>query len=147
MSDANAVFQRVRQETAAMLGYSLEGISPAQSVRLDRAVALRIEIDRLQAAQLEGDPIDIARMTNATEQLEKLLPSTGSDDQPFRIEFVRLNDTELDHLNRLTAKLHGEEIADGEPVPTVDDGPFSGGREQQARELAELRTKCTEQTI
>ncbi|MGX4770359.1 hypothetical protein ACWAUC_11215 [Bradyrhizobium guangdongense] len=31
-----------------MLGYDIETLGQAQSVRLDRALALRIEIDRLQ---------------------------------------------------------------------------------------------------
>jgi hypothetical protein len=43
-------------------------------MRLDRAVALRIEIERMQSEQMAGEPVDIRRLTESHEELAKLLP-------------------------------------------------------------------------
>jgi hypothetical protein len=72
MSNFESMFGRLRGETAKMLGHNLDQISLVQSVRLDRAIALRIEIDRVQAQRAQYQPIDIGRLTTAREQLERL---------------------------------------------------------------------------
>jgi hypothetical protein len=48
----SAMFEQLRGETAGLLGYSLDNSGAVQALRLDRVVALRIELDGLQAKQL-----------------------------------------------------------------------------------------------
>jgi hypothetical protein len=62
------LFSRLRSEIGALLGFGdVDNINFAQRMRLDRAVALRIEIERLQSEQMAGEPVDIRRLTEAYE--------------------------------------------------------------------------------
>jgi hypothetical protein len=42
VSDAPPVYAQARAETAAMLGYNLDALTPEQATRLDVAAALRL---------------------------------------------------------------------------------------------------------
>jgi hypothetical protein len=101
MSNFGPMFERVRAETAKMLGYNLDQLGLVQSVRLDRAIALRIEIDRVQAQQAQDQPIDIGRLSAASEQLEKLI--LLSEEQPS-YDLSLLTDQDLQELERLLRK-------------------------------------------
>jgi hypothetical protein len=64
----------MRKSAADMLGYDLTvKLTAAQSVRLDRAAALRLELDDLQGRQLAGLPIDTNKYVVASESLERLV--------------------------------------------------------------------------
>ena len=63
------LLDRMRKLTATLLGYDLSNLTPAQSVRLDRAAALRLELDDVQSRQLAGLPVDMAKFVVASEAL------------------------------------------------------------------------------
>ena len=71
-----ALRERMRKVTAELLGYDLSKLTPSQSVRLDRAATLRLELDDVQSRQLAGLPIDTTKFVSASEALERML---GSD--------------------------------------------------------------------
>jgi hypothetical protein len=80
------LLDRMRNEAAELLKYDLNNLTAAQSVRLDRAAALRLELDDVQSRQLAGLPIDMAKFVVASEALERLvggnpeaLPSFDAD--------------------------------------------------------------------
>jgi hypothetical protein len=95
-----ALFERVRAETARMLNLDLLDLNPAQVVRLDHATALRLELDRLLAIQMRGEPIDIGRLTIASTQLETMLRDRAENGW----NLLLLSDDELVTLERLCAK-------------------------------------------
>lgn len=115
MSDTAAELHgRLRAECAQLLGVDLQRMSPAQTVRLDRATALRLEIDTLQSKQLAGSPIDVGKLMQASEALERLLPAEAIDAPDYR----RLSDEELSELERLLRKAGAKEEG-----PAVEDAP------------------------
>jgi hypothetical protein len=74
------LLDRMRKLTADLLGYDLSNLTPAQSVRLDRAATLRLELDDIQSRQLAGMPIDMTKFVVASEALERMLG--GDPEQP-----------------------------------------------------------------
>ena len=74
------LLDRMRNEVAGLLKYDLSNLTAAQSVRLDRAAALRLELDDVQSRQLAGLPIDMAKFVVASEALERLVG--GNPDAP-----------------------------------------------------------------
>ena len=76
MTDADpaaASFDRLRIETAAMLGYDYANLSSAQGVRVDRAAMLRLELDDCQTKKLAGQPFDMVKYIASSEALERLI--------------------------------------------------------------------------
>ena len=73
MSAVADVYARLRTETAKMLGFDIDALTPVQALRLDLAASLQLEIDRITALQMRGEPADLKAMTSAAELLEKLL--------------------------------------------------------------------------
>jgi hypothetical protein len=71
-------YKRLRRDTARVLDYDHDHLSPSQDVRLDRAVCLRLEIDRLQMLQLAGQPFDMVKLVEASGALEKLISPAGT---------------------------------------------------------------------
>jgi hypothetical protein len=68
------VYARLRIETCAMLGFAgVEMLTPLQSLKLDVACVLRLELDRAAALQAKGEAVDIKALTVAAEALERLL--------------------------------------------------------------------------
>jgi hypothetical protein len=67
------LLDRMRNEVAGLLKYDLNNLTAAQSVRLDRAAALRLELDDISSRQLAGLPIDMAKFVVASEALERLV--------------------------------------------------------------------------
>jgi hypothetical protein len=76
MSEENPIARmqrRLRADTAKLLDYDINNLSAWQSVRLDRASTLRLQLDDISAAQLRGDPIDMPRFILASKELEAML--------------------------------------------------------------------------
>jgi hypothetical protein len=78
--------ERLRRDTATMLNYDYDNLTAAQSVRLDRAAMLRLELDDCQAKKLAGQPFDTNKYIAASEALERMFngggesrPSVGVD--------------------------------------------------------------------
>ena len=65
--------QQLRRDTARMLGYDYTNLMAAQSVRLDRAAMLRLELDDCQTKKLAGQPFDTNKYVAASEALEHLV--------------------------------------------------------------------------
>jgi hypothetical protein len=75
------LLDRMRKLTADLLGYDLTNLTPAQSVRLDRAAAIRLMLDDVQSRQLAGLDIDMTKFVAASEVLERMLDG-GDPEQP-----------------------------------------------------------------
>jgi hypothetical protein len=71
-----AMHEQLRRDTARMLGLDHASLTAAQSVRLDRAVMLRLELDDCQTKKLAGQSFDTNKYVAASESLERLF---GSD--------------------------------------------------------------------
>ena len=65
------LFKSLRASTAAMLGLDVDHLSTEQTIRVDRAVTLRLLCDHLQAQQLHGVAIDVHEFISASEALER----------------------------------------------------------------------------
>ncbi len=72
------IHEQLRVDTARWLSIDLKAMSPAQEVRLERAVVLRLEIDDLMAAKVAnaGAPFDVRAYVAASESLEQLVGGT-----------------------------------------------------------------------
>jgi hypothetical protein len=67
-------FTAVRKQTAGLLGFTdLDALTATQTLKLDVATSLRLEIDRLQSQQLRGEAADLRVLIAAAEMLERLL--------------------------------------------------------------------------
>ena len=62
----------LRASTAKLLGLDESKLSVAEKIRVDRASALRLLLDDMQAAQLNGGAIDVGEFIKASEELERL---------------------------------------------------------------------------
>jgi hypothetical protein len=72
-ADIRKMSQKLRSQTCALLGLDPNALSLAQQLRVNRASALRLQIDDLEAAQLRGQSIDINKLVEASEALERLV--------------------------------------------------------------------------
>src|SRR5689334_17373916 len=77
----------MRKLTADLLGYDLANLTSAQSIRLDRAAALRLELDDIQSRQLAGLTIDMTKYVAASEALERLVG--GDPERPTQNDFSK----------------------------------------------------------
>ena len=69
----SAIHEQLRRDTAKMLGYDYANLTAAQSVRVDRAAMLRLELDDCQTKKLAGQPFDVNKYIAASEALERLV--------------------------------------------------------------------------
>lgn len=92
MSDHALLHDALRRSTAQMLHYNLANLSPVEALRLDTAIALRLELDRSAAAQARGEAVDVRALTAAAEALERLLhpAETVSQAKPHSAAIERL---------------------------------------------------------
>jgi hypothetical protein len=74
MSDA-ALYEKLRAESAAMLGFDGKDLTAIQGLQADMVSAIRLELDALQAEQFAGRSIDIGRFSDLVKLLRSLLPS------------------------------------------------------------------------
>lgn len=132
------VFERLRVKTADLLGLNLEKLTPLKALKLDRAVLLRLELDRLQAQQAAGEAVDLGRMKAASEQLEELLPR---DDGSTNLDLSLLSDEELKVFEDLVAKSMGAAPAAEPSDDRQPDQPDLLAR--MSAELDELRRANT----
>jgi hypothetical protein len=107
MTSGADLFKSLRTSTARMLSYNLDDLSPLQALRLDMVCSLHLEVDRVQAAQLRGEPADIRALSSSAEALESLIkPSFNTADDKRREDAEAT--AELDHL--ITGVLDGRDF-------------------------------------
>jgi hypothetical protein len=74
--DIPAMARNLFVSTCELLKLNPDELTAAQKIRVDRASALRLQIDDLQSAQLRGAQIDLAKLIEASEALEHLLATS-----------------------------------------------------------------------
>jgi hypothetical protein len=67
------IHEELRRSTAKMLDYDYANLTAAESVRLDRAAMLRLELDDCQNKKLASQPFDMNKYIAASEALERLV--------------------------------------------------------------------------
>jgi hypothetical protein len=72
-------YDRLRATTARLLGFDLAKLTFRQLMRLDRAVALQLQVNDLKERQLDGDKIDISQLVTASQALEDLVAQSNGD--------------------------------------------------------------------
>jgi hypothetical protein len=79
-NDRAVMYAALRDSTAAMLGKDPANLTALEKLKIDLAASLRLEVDKIVAAQLNGDEVDMRRMTTAADSLRSLFPAPVSDD-------------------------------------------------------------------
>jgi predicted RNase H-like nuclease (RuvC/YqgF family) len=110
-------------EVSQLLGIDASSQDPVERLRLGRGVALRLEIDKIDALQLAGQPIDIMARVRAAEALEEMV-SPAADEEP---DLSHLSDDELQVLTRARS------IVDGHGDPK-NEQPLKEAAERLERE-------------
>jgi hypothetical protein len=83
-----AVYEQLRRDTARMFKYDYAELTEAESVRLDRAAMLRLELEDCQTKKLAGQPFDMNKYVIASEALERMLSPDGTGtDSDFETRF------------------------------------------------------------
>jgi hypothetical protein len=72
-ADLTVMRDRLRKETAALLGLDIDNLTAAQSVRLDRCSTLRLELDDIESRKLQGAAFDAVKYIAVSEALERLV--------------------------------------------------------------------------
>jgi hypothetical protein len=72
-ADLTIMRDRLRKETAALLGMDIDNLTAAQSVRLDRAATLRLELDDIESRKLQGATFNAVQYIAISEALERLI--------------------------------------------------------------------------
>jgi hypothetical protein len=73
-ADPAAVYERLKLETAQMLGLNTDSSSLLENLQVDLVSLLRLQIDDLQGKVLNGQQVDLARLSAALTMLRQLLP-------------------------------------------------------------------------
>jgi hypothetical protein len=136
--DLAELFRKLRASTAALLNVDLNHLTPAQAIRVDRAAALRLQLDDLQRRQFAGEAIDMKEFCVASEQLEKLVggdPDVAGAEDDFETRYqARIQEEFAGAHEKLSQLLRGqhERVARfnaGHP----DEARLTFERELQAR--------------
>ena len=77
MTVTSSHYAKARSEIIALFGWSADGLTADQVLRLDCATALRLALDDLQGRIVRGESVDVARMLTASEALSRLLPPSA----------------------------------------------------------------------
>jgi hypothetical protein len=130
--DPATTYDRLRIETAAMLGFDYAALTAAQSVRVDRAAILRLELDDCQTKKLEGQPFDTNKYVATSEALERLLgsdpeTSTAHDFSGAREELRRFFAQRADAIARRDAREAEAAIAAASWKTACSDAPGDDG--------------------
>jgi hypothetical protein len=96
----SAQHEWLRRDTAKLLGYDYANLTAAESVRLDRAAMLRLELDDCQTKKLAGQPFDMNKYVVASEALERLM---GGDPEVPAINHEHDFDGAFEELSQLLA--------------------------------------------
>lgn len=100
--------KRLRAETAKLLKLDVNNLSPAQSVRLDRAATLRLELNDIEECKLNGAPFDTVKYIAASEALERMLG--GDPERSQQVDFTGAREELLHFLeNRAEALARRDE--------------------------------------
>jgi hypothetical protein len=87
MDDRAKFYAALRANTAALLNYDIDNLSLQQSLKVDLAASLRLEIDRITAAQLKGESVDLRELVLATESLSRLVAPAGTGTEAQQPDF------------------------------------------------------------
>jgi hypothetical protein len=77
MTVTSSHYAKARSEIIALFGWSADGLTADQVLRIDCATALRLALDDLQGRIVRGESVDVARMLTASEALSRLLPPSA----------------------------------------------------------------------
>jgi hypothetical protein len=80
ITDLTIMRDRLRKETAQLLGLDVNNLTATQSIRLDRAATLRLELDDIESRKLQGATFDAVKYIAVSEALERMLG--GNPEQP-----------------------------------------------------------------
>lgn len=75
-ANAVALHRKVRLATSELLNLDVNNLTPAESLKVDLASTLLLEVDTLQGQQLTGERVDMNRFSLALGLLQKLLPAS-----------------------------------------------------------------------
>lgn len=120
--EPKALLDRMRKLSAELLGYDLSNLTPAESVRLDRAATLRLELDDVQSRQLAGLPIEMAKFILASKELEAMYggdpeaPAAGHDFSGAREELHRFLVQRADAIEKRRER-EAKAIESSKPIP------------------------------
>ena len=100
---------QLRADTCQLLRYDIANLTPAQEVRLERALVLRLEIDDLTSRKLAsaGLPFDVKSFVAASESLELLVggdPEQASPTDDFADAKEELNRFLVERAERVEAR-------------------------------------------
>jgi hypothetical protein len=138
--DLAAQAKRLREQTCALLGLDPNALTLAQRLRVNRASALRLQIDDLEAAQLRGQPIDINKLVDASESLERLVG--GNPEAPATPDFAGAKEELENFLIRRAGALEARERT--EITRLLEENARL--REENARLAAQLRAQPPQPT-
>ena len=124
--DTELMRKNLRAKTAAMLKLDVDNLTPAQSVRLDRAATLSLELNDIEERKLIGAPFDMVKYIAASEALERML---GGDpdvqQQPAdqfagaREELARFLENRAAAIERRDERLKAEAATDKTLAPSL----------------------------
>jgi hypothetical protein len=87
-SDVPEFYEHLKTSTIALLGYSDANLTPAQEIRISRAISLRLIVDTAQARQLRGETIDVKTFVDASASLERMVPGGNPDNAAAGHDFA-----------------------------------------------------------
>ena len=79
------LFGSLRISTCALLKYDPDNLSAEQTIRVDRAITLRLMIDHLQSRLMHGEQINVREFVEASEALERMVG--GNPEAPAQQRF------------------------------------------------------------
>lgn len=77
--DPLVFYDRLRAETAQLLGLNCSDLTSLQKLRIDVVAALRLELDEIQSRQVARQPIDLGKLLQVSTALERLLPAVPKE--------------------------------------------------------------------
>jgi hypothetical protein len=104
--DPAVVYERLKAETAQLLRIDVNGASLLENLQIDLVSLLRLQIDDLQGRVLNGEQVDLGRLSTAVAMLQKLLPQSliapaaGPDFSGAREELARLFEQRAEAIAR-----------------------------------------------
>jgi hypothetical protein len=108
---AATAYERLKVETAEMLGLNTDSASLMESLQVDLVSLLRLQIDDLQGKVLNGEQVDLARLSTALTMLRQLLPekalvapAAGPDFSGAKEELLRMLDGRIEALEHKMAR-------------------------------------------
>jgi DNA-binding SARP family transcriptional activator len=107
MNDPASAYQKMRSETAKMLGLDPSASSLIQGLQIDLIALLRLSVDTLQGQVLAGEDVDLDRLADSLSMLRQLLPPELLQAQPQLVEEEPSEREASEALRELTRLLDG----------------------------------------